>query len=276
VVASQAIRVSTVCDDAEECRALEERLGRSPSAVLTYPARRAHSAALGFRELVLGNYPRSQDLLTLALQGPALLLQGRSCVLADLVEATAATGDRAGAAEVWERHSGWLPDGGGDRAAGLHARCRALVAPVDEVDAMFELALKEISPAHEVDRGRTLLAYGRTLVLLGRPAAAAPVLDQALALFEAAQLPGWARHVRLLLDQGGPHRPELTVPDKLLTEMEEQVLALVLQRKRNREIAATLFVSLRTVEGHLTRIFRKLGVATKKELYHRMAETHSG
>jgi DNA-binding CsgD family transcriptional regulator len=272
VTTTQAVRISTVCDDVEECRVIEARIELSPSAVLTYPARRAHTAALGFRELVLGNFAHSRDLLTTALQGPALLLQGRSCVLADLVEALVALGDRDLAAASLERFSAWLPDRDGDRTAGLLGRCQAMVAPDDEVDEQFELALESVPVAHEVDRGRTLLAYGRTLVMLDRPADASTVLTQALALFEASQLPGWERHVRRLLESCGPQPEVLDVPEVALTEIEEQVLALVLERRRNREIAASLFVSLRTVESHLTRIFRKVGVSTKRELYQRMAD----
>jgi DNA-binding CsgD family transcriptional regulator len=60
-------------------------------------------------------------------------------------------------------------------------------------------------------------------------------------------------------------------PESRLTEIEQQILALVLQRKRNREIAGSLFVSLRTVESHLTRIFRKLGVSTKSQLFRQLS-----
>lgn len=66
-------------------------------------------------------------------------------------------------------------------------------------------------------------------------------------------------------------RPEGKAFDLQLTDIERQIVALVMQRKRNREIAAALYVSLRTVEGHLTRIFRKLGVATKAQLVRQLS-----
>jgi DNA-binding CsgD family transcriptional regulator len=268
---SQAIRISAVCDD-QESHAIEVRLNRSHATGLSYAARRSHTAALGFRQLVLGDFAVSRDLLTVALQGPALLLQGRCCVLADLVEATVAVGDRTAAARTLADQTAWLPDLDGDRAAGLLARCEALVAPPEEVDVGFRRALELVPASHEVDRGRTLLAYGRVLTQLGRPAAA-PVLAQAQAVFTALQLPGWQRHVRALQSGGGPVSGGGS-PARL-TEIEHRVLGLVLERKRNREIAETLYVSLRTVEGHLTRIFRKLGVSTKKELAQRMAASRT-
>ncbi|MET0692704.1 MAG: helix-turn-helix transcriptional regulator, partial [Propionibacteriaceae bacterium] len=267
MVTSQAIRIGAACGDLPECQTIEDRLGRSTSVVLTYPARRAHTAALGFRELVAGHYERSRDLLTLALQGPALQLQGRSCVLADLVEATAATGDRVAAAEALDRHSGWLPDAEGERSAGLLARCQALVAPPEQVDDRFAAAIEAHTTTHETDRARTWLAYGRTLLVLGRAVDARPAFNAAQELFRELRLCGWQEHVRRLYAQ--VLEPEAT-DDRAeieLSDVEQQILALVMQRKRNREIAATLFVSLRTVESHLTRIFRKLGVSTKSQLY---------
>jgi len=271
---SQAVRISAVCGDRPQYARIEERLSRSPAMVLSYPARRSHTAALGFRELVLGNFSRSRELLALALTSPALLLQGRSCLLADLVEATAADGDRAAAAELLERNRGWLPDRDGDRSAALLARCTAIVAEPAETDRLFGEAVDAVASRHELDRARTLLAYGRTLLAAGRRDAAVAPLAEASALFDELQLPGWQRHLRRLLPLG----PQRTAPDgeATLSEIERRVLALVLQHKRNREIASDLFVSLRTVESHLTRIFRKLGVSTKSELLRQQAGGGAG
>jgi DNA-binding CsgD family transcriptional regulator len=58
-----------------------------------------------------------------------------------------------------------------------------------------------------------------------------------------------------------------------LTEDEARIAALVIDGRRNREIAATLFVSVATVEAHLTRIYRKLGVRSRSELSRRLLES---
>ncbi|HEX8489002.1 MAG TPA: LuxR family transcriptional regulator [Propionibacteriaceae bacterium] len=270
---SQAIRIRAVCDDQQEHAWIEQRLGRSAGAVMSYAARRSHTAALGFRALVLGNFGRSRELLGVALTSPALLLQGRSCLLADLVEATAADGDRAAAAQLLKHHGEWLPDRDGDRSPGLLARCAAIVAEPASADRLFEQALETGGRRHDLDRARTLLAYGRTLVGLGRRDAAGRPLAEASALFDELQLPGWQQHLRRLQLQA-PQAAPSTDGRQRLSDMEQQVLDLVLQRKRNREIAGDLFVSLRTVEAHLTHIFRKLGVSTKAELLRASQRSH--
>ncbi len=198
LIASQAIRIGAVCDDVSEAQTIEARLLSSTGVALSYPARRAHTAALGFRELVLGNFSHSRDLLTLALQGPSLLLQGRSCVLADLVEATVALGEYREASTLLDRHGGWLPDHDGERSRGLLARCRAMVAEPDDVDVLFADALLAATPTHEMDRARTLLAYGRTLARMGRQHDALLRLTEAAEMFRESRAPGWLRHVRLL------------------------------------------------------------------------------
>jgi DNA-binding CsgD family transcriptional regulator len=270
MIVSQAIRIGTVCDDITRCRLIEERLSRQAGAVLTYPSKRSHTAARGYRELALGNYAQSRVLLALALEGPALLLQGRTCILTDLVEATAADGDRGAAADLLDRHLGWLPDAGGERAPGLLARCQALVAPPDLVDARFAAALAAHPSTHEADRARTLIAYGRTLVDLGRRHDARRPLTAAVELLRESGMPGWERHAQALLDRTSGSRPSPASTNRALTEFEQRVLDLVLERRRNRDIAAALFVSLRTVESHLTRIFRKLGVSTKAQLFRQL------
>lgn len=275
LVASQAIRIGAVCGDVHETTTIEERLLRSTGVTLSYPARRAHTAALGFRSLVLGDFAHSRALLTLALRGPALLLQGRSCVLADLVEATVALGERREAAALLGQHSRWLPDRDGERSRGLLARCRAMVAAPDDVDAMFAAALLAAAPTHEIDRARTLLAYGRTLAAVGRARDALQQLTEASEIFRESRVPGWLNHVRLLRQELTALRPDSPSREPGLTEIERQIVALVLQRKRNREIAAALYVSLRTVEGHLTRIFRKLGVSTKSQLVRQQISSES-
>lgn len=270
MIVSQAIRIGTVCDDITRCGLIEERLSGQAGAVLTYPSKRSHTAARGYRELARGNYAQSRVLLALALEGPALLLQGRTCILADLVEATAADGDRGAAADLLDRHRSWLPDAGGERAPGLLARCQALVAPPDLVDARFTAALAAHPSTHEGDRARTLIAYGRTLVDLGRRHDARRPLTAAVELLRESGMPGWERHALALLDRTSGSRPSLTPTDRALTEFEQRVLDLVLERRLNRDIAAALFVSLRTVESHLTRIFRKLGVSTKAQLFRQL------
>ncbi|MEP7021951.1 MAG: LuxR C-terminal-related transcriptional regulator, partial [Pseudonocardiales bacterium] len=268
MVASQAVRINAACGYVEECQAIEARLDRSTAPVLSYPERGASAAAEGYRELVHRRYRRSRGLLSLALRGPALLPQGRTDALADLVEATVADGDRPAARTLLEQHSADLPDRDGERAPGLLARCEALVGDPADVDDLFQAALGRHQPTHEIDHARTLLAYARVLIELGRDADASRPLTEAAAAFHQSGLVGWERHVAALVDVradfGVAGSPRVRLDE--LTSMERDVVDLVLQRSRNRDIARHLFVSLRTVEAHLTRIFRKLDVPTKAQL----------
>jgi DNA-binding CsgD family transcriptional regulator len=156
------------------------------------------------------------------------------------------------------------------------ARCRAMVAGPEEVDRLFAAALEAQAPTHQTDRARTLVAYGRALVALDRSDDAQHPLGEALELFRESRLPGWENHVRRLRGDGPAPEPRPRPDPAELTEVERQVLSMVMQRRRNREIATTMFVSLRTVEGHLTHIFRKLGVSTKAQLVRQLGAGEEG
>ena len=93
-------------------------------------------------------------------------------------------------------------------------------------------------------------------------------LEQALAIFERLGAPLWAEKARSELARIGgraPGRGELT-------EAESRIAALVAEGLTNREVAAHLFVTVHTVEGALTRVYRKLGVRSRSELAHRLAQ----
>ena len=87
-------------------------------------------------------------------------------------------------------------------------------------------------------------------------------LEKALALFEQIGAALWAERARGELRRISGRAPTTGA----LTPAEERVAALVAEGKTNREVAAALFVSDRTVEGHLSRIFGKLGVRHRAEL----------
>ena len=112
-----------------------------------------------------------------------------------------------------------------------------------------------------VDVARTHLAYGRCLLQAGRPLEADQQLERAAAVFANERLHGWVAHVERLRS-----KPSTPVVDAGLTPTEREIIGLVLQRRTNAEIARVLFMSKRTIELHLTRVFRKVGVARKSQL----------
>jgi DNA-binding CsgD family transcriptional regulator len=113
-----------------------------------------------------------------------------------------------------------------------------------------------------LDHGRTLLALGVTQRRLKRRREARATLEEALAIFERIGAALWAEraHGELKRISGRAATPGA------LTPAEERVAALVAQGKTNKEVAAALFVSERTVEGHLAHIFGKLGIRNRTEV----------
>ena len=121
------------------------------------------------------------------------------------------------------------------------------------------------------ERARTLLALGETQRRGKQKRAARESLQAALAVFEELGAPLWAEQVRADLRRlgGRPRGPGE------LTPTEERVAALVGQGRTNREVSAALYVTERTVEGHLTRVYAKLGVRSRAELARRLRDDTS-
>jgi DNA-binding CsgD family transcriptional regulator len=147
------------------------------------------------------------------------------------------------------------------------ARCRGLLAAqAGDVEAALAAYEEAVGWHAEVDlpldRGRTLLALGAAQRRLKRRREARETLEAALALFEGIGAALWADRARAELKRisGRAATPGA------LTPAEEKVAALVAEGKTNREVAAALFLSDRTVEGHLSHIFGKLGIKHRTEL----------
>ena len=147
------------------------------------------------------------------------------------------------------------------------ARCRGILAPAGEFAAHFEEALE----LHEGDgqpfeRARTELAYAERLRRVKQRADARPFLDAALTTFERLGAKPWAARARAELEAtGGPAGTRPAVhPD--LTPSELTIALLVAQGQTNREVAASLFLSPKTVEHHLSAIYRKLDIRSRTQL----------
>ncbi|MDA0184994.1 LuxR C-terminal-related transcriptional regulator [Solirubrobacter phytolaccae] len=150
-------------------------------------------------------------------------------------------------------------------------RCRGLIA--DDFDGSFQASLERHEQVPDpFERARTELCFGERLRRAGRRAEARVVLRAALATFERLGAEPWARRAHAEL-AGSGERARRRTPDTAdrLTPQERQVAALVARGATNREAAATLFVSPKTIETHLSHVYRKLGVRSRAELAHRLA-----
>jgi len=114
------------------------------------------------------------------------------------------------------------------------------------------------------ERARTLLTLGRRLHRAGRRAEARERLREALAGFERLGAAAWAAQAQSELRAAGARRRP--AHDDTLTAQELRVAAAVARGAANREIAAELFLTLKTVEFHLRHIYRKLGVGSRSQL----------
>jgi DNA-binding CsgD family transcriptional regulator len=113
-----------------------------------------------------------------------------------------------------------------------------------------------------LERGRTLLALGAVHRRARRRAAARQLLEDATATFEQIGAALWAKRARAELARIGGR----TSSGDELTVAEQRIAELVVTGRTNREVAAELFVTVRTVEAALTRIYRKLDVRSRTEL----------
>jgi DNA-binding CsgD family transcriptional regulator len=154
------------------------------------------------------------------------------------------------------------------------ARCRALVNDdPGTADALFAEALQEHErTADAFERARTLLLRGEQLRRSRRPRLAREPLAQALDTFQRLRTPDWAARARRELSATGERlapRPEGGAVE--LTPQESRVALAVADGLTNAEVAQQLFLSVKTVEFHLGRVYRKLDVRSRGGLARALA-----
>lgn len=159
------------------------------------------------------------------------------------------------------------------RLGAARAHLHAAAGEIEEAQRAFEesLALLDGLPLR-YDRARITLAYGQTLRRAGRRRDAAAVLGTARDLWEALRATAIVDRCERELKAGGVRPARGARPPETLTPQEETVAELVASGLANREVAARLFVSPKTVQYHLTRIYSKLGVRSRTELAARHLE----
>jgi DNA-binding CsgD family transcriptional regulator len=186
-------------------------------------------------------------------------LVGALAELGELTEAQAVAGRLRELAE--EQEHPW----------GLAAarRCAALLRLPDDADALAEAAGDYERLGLRGDAAHTLLALGRGLRRHRKWGVARDALERAAAAFDALDSPGWADEVRSELARVGARRP---TPSGELTPAERRVVELAADGSSNKEIALALFVSVRTVEAHLSHAYAKLGVRSRAQLASRLVQ----
>jgi DNA-binding CsgD family transcriptional regulator/tetratricopeptide (TPR) repeat protein len=153
-------------------------------------------------------------------------------------------------------------------------RCGALIrlaTPPDDAAAAAELAAAADRYGElglRFDRARTLLALGKAQRRLRRWGAARRALEGAAGAFDEIGSPGWATLARTEAGRVSARRPGTAGE---LTPTERRVAELAATGRSNKEIARALFISINTVEGHLSHAYAKLGIRSRAQLAHRLA-----
>ena len=230
--------------------------------------------ALGHAELVAGDLPAAAAHLRGLPE--RLLRTGHidpgSGPWADTIETLIGLGDLDPARALLRRYEKLCTRASRWSQIGC-ARCRGLLAAAegDTATALesYELALA-VDPArtHELERGRTLLALGALHRHERHNRSARDALQEAAGIFGGLGAELWAAKAYGELGRIGGRRP----PDETLTGAERRVASLAAEGRHNKEIAAELFIAVKTVEAHLSRAYSKLGVRSRTELARHIAK----
>ena len=275
----------------ERCRALlAAGRGHAEEAARWAESAIASGEARGHRWSVLGTL-RARGLAALLAHEPERAVEsllrvwehtgregvddpGVFPVAPDLVEALVELGRLDEAQAVTERLTELAEQQQHPWALATTKRCGALVRlaakTYDEeaADALAQAATEYGERGLRFDRARALLSLGRAQRRLRKWGAARGSLEQAAAAFDELGSPGWADEARSELARVAARRPQ---PAGGLTPAERRVAELAADGRSNKEIAQTLFVTVRTVEVHLSHVYAKLGVRSRAQLAHALA-----
>jgi DNA-binding CsgD family transcriptional regulator len=268
-------RLEAVQGREEACRAhagealeLAERL-RFGS---TFPF--AH-AALGVLELGIGNSGEAIGRLEEARRWTDVVMgmfePGRVEWGPDLVEAYVHAGRTEDAHDLTADLERRAENGATTWARAAAARCRGLVARDDDYDLSFTTALEwhDRTPT-PFERARTELCFGERLRRTRKRAEARVPLRSAFETFERLGAAPWSRRAQVELNATGftVRSRQVRFSDEL-TAQELQVALLVAKGLTNKEAGAALFLTPKTIEFHLGKIYRKLGVRSRTQLARR-------
>ncbi|WP_319458193.1 MULTISPECIES: ATP-binding protein [unclassified Mycobacterium] len=227
--------------------------------------------ALAHLDLASGRAEQAYDRLqALAAAAPG---EGNQMVsmfaTADLVDAATRTGREASVAPALARLDVWAATTAAPWTHALVTRCHAqLTADDDESDRLFTESLAlHASGGRPFDMARTALLFGERLRRRRKRAEARKHLRTALETFERLGATPWAEHARSELQATGETARKRDVSTLTeLTPQELQIARLVAGGATNRTIAGQLFLSPRTVDYHLRKVFSKLGLSSRHEL----------
>lgn len=270
--------------------------GCSSGADVTERLAQARKASLDSDYLIITEYAG-------AAEGAALLTAGRAsealevlesvrtwklaagqhepCIASwwpDLIDAAVTAGERDLAVERLEELRAHAEASQRRWALGAVSWFDGVLAPGAASGPHFERAAAQLAAAQApFEEARARLAYGQRLGAAGRRVEAQAQLRSALDGFGRLGAEPWAARARDALGERGPQRaPRADLDRDALTPQEHRVAELVAVGATNKDAAGELFVSPKTIEAHLSRIYRKLGVSSRSQLAARWSELRDG
>jgi len=262
-----ALGLAAFRGDAADCSTLVE-------ATKADVARRGEGVGLTFAEWAsallhngLGEYPEAlaaAQRATAYPQDPGSLIWSSP----ELVEAAVRTGQPSAAHDVFELLSGMRGACGTDWALGIQSRSQALLTDDDGAEDHYRAAIDHLGRTlMRVDLARAHLLYGEWLRRRRRRTDAREQLRTAHDMFAEIGAAAFAvRAERELSAAGGSTHPRSPARDHNLTTQEAQIARMAGEGLSNPEIATRLFISARTVQYHLRKVFTKLGITSRTQL----------
>jgi DNA-binding CsgD family transcriptional regulator len=254
-------------DQAEAAPLIEATIAEAAARGQGIAATYAHWAAAILNN-GLGRYHQALAAAQCASQEMPVLYMSM-WALPELVEAAVRCGDSQLAAEALARLAETTRPGGTDFGLGLEARSRALVSEGAAAEGLYREAIDRLGRTQlRAELGRAHLLYGEWLRRAGRRTDAREQLREAYEMLTVLGIDGFAgRARRELLATGQNVRKRRVESTGDLTAQEAQIARLARDGLSNVEISTQLFLSPRTAEWHLRKVFAKLEIGSRKQLH---------
>jgi DNA-binding CsgD family transcriptional regulator len=223
-------------------------------------------AIVAMADVSAGNYQAALDNAATVVRDDLLFLA--ELVLPELIEAACRTGRRAEAASAFGTLSERALAAGTCRALGVRSRCEALLSEGGRAEHAYGEAIGHLEHSSAaVELARAHLHYGQWLRRSKRRRDARRELRAAYDMFDRMGAEEFAARAAAELSAAGERaQPRISSTTADLTPQEARVAGLAVEGVTNNQIAAQLFISPRTVEYHLRKVFRKLGVSSRSQL----------
>ncbi|MFI7610404.1 AAA family ATPase [Nonomuraea terrae] len=214
----------------------------------------------------LGRYPAALEAARQAVEYADIAVF--NWTLGELVEAAVRSGEPATATQARERLAERTSAAGTDWALGVQAVADALAGPAEQAEERYREAIERLSATRmRLQLARARLLYGEWLRRDNRRGDARAELRTAHDAFTTMGAEGFAERAgRELAATGETVRKRTMEAREELTSQEAQIARLAMAGRTNPEIGAVLFLSPRTVEWHLRKVFIKLGIGSRREL----------